>query len=142
MGNNIYGISKIDVDQFSTLVTGLQDNKNNKLDVIIINTLSKTEQTCLIPGTCCITEENDKINNLLKNNRSFKIIIYGKNHSDITIYNKYNTLKKLGFTHVHIYIGGLFEWLCLREIYSHENFPISGDNVIDIYKYRPINIKN
>ena len=30
----------------------------------------------------------------------------------------------------------------ISEIYSNENFPISGDNVIDIYKYRPINIKN
>ena len=30
----------------------------------------------------------------------------------------FDLLKKLGFTNVHIYFGGLFEWLLLKEVYG------------------------
>ena len=45
---------------------------------------------------------------------------------DLKVIEKYNQLKKLGFSNVHIYFGGLFEWLLLREIYGDINFPIIG----------------
>ena len=48
---------------------------------------------------------------------------------------------KLGFVNVYIYIGGLFEWLCLQDIYSKEEFPT---NIYerDILKYKPVNVLN
>ena len=57
------------------------------------------------------------------------------NHKDITIIKKYSQLKKLGFTNIHIYFGGLFEWLLLKEVYGSGNFPTDGET-IDILKYK------
>ena len=36
---------------------------------------------------------------------------------------KYNQLNALGFFNVYIYPGGLFEWLCLQDIYGFDDFP-------------------
>ena len=71
----------------------------------------------------------------MRQDKKHKIIIYGKNHSDETVYKKYNQLKQLGFVNVLIYIGGIFEWLCLQDIYGHELFPCIG-NETDILKYK------
>ena len=67
-------------------------------------------------------EEEKIINHMLKNNTNKYIIIYGKNANDDTIYNKYEQLLKLGFMNVFIYSGGMFEWLCLQDIYGNELF--------------------
>ena len=64
------------------------------------------------------------------------IIVYGKNSNDITILHKYEQLVKLGFTNVHIYTGGIFEWMLLHEIYGKELFKITQYE-IDILRYRP-----
>jgi hypothetical protein len=64
------------------------------------------------------------------------IIVYGKNSNDITILHKYEQLVKLGFTNVHIYTGGIFEWMLLHEIYGKELFKITKYE-IDILRYRP-----
>ena len=67
--------------------------------------------------------------------KDIEIIIYGKNCSDKTVLNKYNQLNSLGFTNVGIYIGGIFEWLLLQDIYGNENFPTTIKE-IDILKYK------
>jgi len=113
--------------------------ENNKY--ILINTLSSNLQSCLIPNTTNINEEESIINNLLKTNKSIGIIIYGKNVNDMTVYNKYDQLVKLGFSKVFIYPGGIFEWLCLQDIYSDENFP-TNKKELDILKYKPDSILN
>ena len=64
------------------------------------------------------------------------IIVYGKNSNDITILHKYEQLGKLGFTNVHIYTGGIFEWMLLHEIYGKDLFKITRYE-IDILRYRP-----
>jgi hypothetical protein len=64
------------------------------------------------------------------------IIVYGKNSTDITILHKYEQLLKLGFTNVHIYTGGIFEWMLLHEIYGKDLFKITQYE-IDILRYRP-----
>lgn len=107
--------------------------ENNKY--ILINTLPSNLQNCLIPNTTNINEEESIINNLLKKNKSINIIIYGKNTNDMTVYNKYDQLLKLGFSKVYIYPGGMFEWLCLQDIYSDENFP-TNKKELDILKYK------
>lgn len=86
---------------------------------IIINTLDVTLQDCLILNTIHANTENETINKL---NKKETIIVYGKNCRDRTPMYKYNQLKKLGFENVYVYIGGLFEWCSLQEIYGTENF--------------------
>ena len=64
-----------------------------------------------------------------------KIIVYGKNNNDDKLFNKYQQLIGLGFTNVHIYIGGIFEWLLLQEVYGNEQFPTTSSE-LDILKYK------
>ena len=64
---------------------------NNKY--LLINTLKLEEQKCLIKGTISPDKEISVINSNL-NNTNLRIIIYGKNAADETIYKKYNQLIK------------------------------------------------
>jgi hypothetical protein len=104
-------------------------------ECIIINTLPENMQTVLIKTTIPANVEANVMNDLINNNKKKEIIIYGKNHRDLKVIEKYNQLKKLGFSNVNIYFGGLFEWLLLREIYGDINFPIIG-SCIDILLYK------
>lgn len=102
---------------------------------LLINTLSETEQKCLIYKTATIAEEIQSINQYLKTNKQVSIVVYGKNYRDKTIITKFNQLKKLGFTNVSIYFGGMFEWLMLQEIYGVDNFKTYG-NTLDILQFK------
>jgi hypothetical protein len=86
---------------------------------IILNTLPKYEQSYLIHSTIHFTNEEDIINDMINNYelKTKKIIIYGKNSFDNTMELKYDQLTKLGFFDIHIYSGGMFEWLLLKDIY-------------------------
>jgi hypothetical protein len=111
----------------------------NKRNFILINTLSSDEQDLLILNTLEAKKEEDVINNYLKKNKNIKIIIYGKNCYEENILSKYNQLIKLGFTYVYLYLGGLFEWVLLQEIYGFDEFPTNIKmNCIDILKYKSI----
>ena len=103
---------------------------------ILINTLDKDLQECLIPYTININNEENVINNLLSNDKTKNIIIYGKNVNDSYIYERYEQLIKLGFNNLFVYPGGMFEWLCLQDIYSDELFP-TNKKEMDILKYKP-----
>lgn len=104
---------------------------------ILINTLSEKEQECLLPNTVNITQEEEFINTLIKNgNKQVKIIIYGKNSNDEKIYTKYTQLVALGFYNVFLYVGGLFEWLLLQDIYGTNDFPTTKKQ-LDLLKYKP-----
>ncbi len=115
----------------------IQEALKNKENYIIINTLPTNNQECLLPCTIDFKQEEHIINHFLKNNKDKNIIIYGKNVNDMTVYDKYEQLLKLGFTNVYIYQGGLFEWLCLQDIYSSELFPTTKKE-LDILKYKPM----
>jgi len=125
MGNKI-SIPKINFED-------VQDSINKN---IIINTLPPNNQSCLIKGTLNYNEEEELINNLLKTNKSKKLIIYGLHSNDESIFDKYDQLIKLGFSEIYIYIGGMFEWLCLQDIYGEELFPTTSKQ-LDILKYKP-----
>jgi hypothetical protein len=105
---------------------------------IIINTLPEHEQSILIFKTIPIASEISQVENAikLKNN----IIIYGKNSNDETIYIKYNQISKLGGL-AYIYVGGLFEWILLQDIYGPELFKTTS-KTLDILKFKPNNILN
>jgi hypothetical protein len=104
-------------------------------DGVLINTLRDTEQDCLIQNSVHSSNEIELINNLIKSNTSITIIIYGKNSADTSVHKKYEQLIQHGFTNVFIYSGGLFEWLCLQDIYGNDEFPCTSEE-LDILKYK------
>ena len=110
------------------------DGNNNKY--AIINTLDPLYQTCLIPNTIPIAEEEEIVNDIITNSKKTKIIIYGLNSNDEKVYSKYEQLIKLGIKHVYIYNGGMFEWLLLQDVYGRELFPTTSRE-LDILKYKP-----
>ena len=118
------------------LVCSHSYNNNNNNKYAIINTLDPMYQTCLIPNTIPIAEEEEVINDVITNSKKTKIIIYGLNSNDEKVYSKYEQLVKLGVKHVYIYTGGMFEWLLLQDVYGRELFPTTSRE-LDILKYKP-----
>lgn len=104
-------------------------------NMIIISTLPINNQDCLIKNTLSPDEEINVMNTILKKNTNKKIIIYGENCSDGTLIKKYNQLKQLGIKNIYVYIGGLFEWLLLQDIYGKDEFPTTTE-IFDILKYK------
>jgi len=110
-------------------------NQNYNINYIIINTLNHNNQNCLIKNTIHAEKEESTINYYLKNNKNINILIYGENCCDQKLIDKFNQLKQLGFTNIYIYIGGLFEWLLLQDIYGEDEFPTT-EKCLDILKYK------
>ena len=135
MGNSQSSSIKINFEDIQYIIKNPEGH-------ILINTLSSSEQNCLITNTININNEENIINNLIiKGFKNIKIIIYGKNSNDEKIYNKYNQLISLGFYNVYIYSGGLFEWLMLQDIYGIQEFPTTKKE-LDILKYKPNKLLN
>ena len=131
MGNT-QSINKISFEDIQIAI------KNPEL-YLIINTLPLNEQNCLIIGTLDANIEEQTINKYLKENYNVRIIIYGKNCNDETTEKKYKQLITMGFYNVHIYNGGLFEWLLLQDIYGNDIFPTTKKD-LDILKFKPAKV--
>jgi rhodanese-related sulfurtransferase len=130
MGNNQSNSQKINFEDMQFAIKNSESH-------LIINTLNENEQKCLILNTLPAHEEENVINKLLNNgNRKVNIIIYGKNSNDNKIYEKHSQLTSLGFYNVYIYVGGMFEWLMLQDIYGDVEFPTTSKQ-LDILKYKP-----
>jgi len=130
MGNS-QSINKINFESVQNII-------NNNItcgQFMIINTLENNNQNCLIKNTLSPEEEIIALNNYLKNNKTINILIYGENCCDTKVIDKFNQLYKLGFINIYIYIGGLFEWLLLQDIYGDDEFPTTT-KIIDILKYK------
>lgn len=125
MGNSL-SIKKINFEELQASV-----NDRN----IIISTLPDDEQDCLIKHTISIQNESQKINDLLKTNKQGLIVIYGKNSHDDSVITKSKQLIHLGFTNINLYLGGLFEWLLLQDIYGEELFPTTSKE-LDLLKFK------
>ena len=132
MGNKV-SIRKIGFEDVKYLL-----NKGTRF--IIINTLDERDQTCLIKGTISPTEEISIINKAISN-PTLHIVIYGRNYTDESIYKKYEKLLSLGFNNIFVYAGGIFEWLCLQDIYGDNEFPTTSKE-LDILKYKPLPVLN
>jgi len=107
---------------------------NTSETILLINTLPYDKQECLVKNTVQASNEEEVINKYLKSNKSIKILIYGENCIDNKVIDKYNQLYKLGFLNIYVYLGGIFEWLLLQDIYGDEEFPTTS-KIIDILKY-------
>lgn len=123
-------INKINYESIQYIV-----NNNNLRNYLLINTLDNNNQSCLIKNTILPETEVSELNNYLKSNKNINIIIYGENCCDSKVINKYNQLYKLGFKNLYVYIGGLFEWLLLQDIYGDDEFPTTT-KILDILKYK------
>ena len=134
MGNQSSITKKVNFEDIQEIV-------QNKKKAIIINTLDPSEQFCLISKTVPISNEENIINKYLRKNKHINIIIYDKNAHQTKLFKKYEQLLKLGFINVYIYPGGLFEWLCLQDIYGKENFPTTSEE-LDILKFKAPSIFN
>lgn len=108
---------------------------------LLINTLDDKEQHCLIANTVPITQEVLLINKYLSSNKNIRIVVYGKNGTDETVFKKQQQLISLGFANIYVYIGGLFEWLLLQDIYGKDEFPTTTKEN-DFLKYRPKSMFN
>ena len=134
MGNT-QSVQKINYEDIQYVITNTQSH-------LLINTLSEKEQNCLIINTINIINEETIINKLIQSrNKNIKIIIYGQNCNDEKIYSKYNQLNSLGFNNIYIYVGGLFEWLLLQDIYGKDLFPTTNKE-LDLLLYKPMSVFN
>ena len=131
---NVQSMRKINFEDMQTAT------KNPEV-YLIINTLSATEQQCLIKSTVGLDQEEVIINKYIKENKSIKIIVYGKNSHDDLVHKKYQQLTTLGFQNVYAYTGGIFEWLLLQDIYGPEIFPTSKKE-LDLLKFKPAPLLN
>jgi hypothetical protein len=135
MGNSQSYCSKITYEDVQHIL-------NNNTNFLIISTLEENYQSCLLPNTIHINHEAKVINDLIEHDRlDTNILIYGMNCNDDKVYNQQKKLFSLGFKNVYIYLGGLFEWLCLQDIYGREAFPTSSDE-LDILRYKPSSVMN
>jgi len=133
MGNS-QSIQKINYEDMQTVI------KSPEI-YLLINTLPVKDQSCLIVNTISIDKEEAIINKYMRENRNIRIIIYGQNCNDETIQKKYQQLLSLGFYNVFAYVGGLFEWLMLQDIYGKELFPTTKKE-LDLLKFKPQPILN
>lgn len=122
-------INKLNFESVQNII----NNNTIKGSFIIISTLDINDQECLIKNTLDPNREIEILNS--KENNNINILIYGKNCSDSKVISKYNQLYKLGFVNLYVYIGGLFEWLLLQDIYGFDKFKTTKKE-LDILKYR------
>jgi len=102
---------------------------------VLINTLASSEQTCLIESTIHADDETTTLNKLLRQNITVKIVVYGMNSNDVNVDAKCQQLRSLGFFNVYAYMGGMFEWLLLQDIYGSDIFKTTS-NQLDHLKYK------
>jgi hypothetical protein len=95
-----------------------------KEGALIIHTMDENENV-LIVGTLCANRETEKINKMMsKNDYEKDIIIYGRNCREYeNLIKKKKQLASFGFKNVYIYLGGMFEWLLLQDVYGSALFP-------------------
>ena len=137
MGNS-YSMQKINYEDMQTVV------KNPEI-YMLINTLPIGFQDCLIANTVKVDQEEAIINKYLRENRNIRIIIYGKNCNDELVDKKYQQLLSLGFNNIFVYMGGLFEWLLLQDIFGKELFLTNKkdkEKDVDILRYKPHPVLN
>lgn len=109
---------------------------------LLINTLEDKFQDCLLPNTIHVSQEEQIINKLISLGKTnINIIVYGRNCNDEKIYKKYNQLLGLGFYNIYIYVGGLFEWLLLQDIYGENEFPTTKKE-LDLLRFKPNKLLN
>jgi len=106
---------------------------------LLISTLDAGKQECIIKNTVLPKDEEAQVNDIISGQNdyadSITVVVYGKNATDESVMAKYTQLKTLGISNVCVYLGGMFEWLLLQDIYGHDLFPTTG-KCLDILEFR------
>jgi hypothetical protein len=104
---------------------------------ILLNVMDAADQDILIVRTLSAIAEVDALNTLMDDGEfDRKILVYGRNNNDIEkVLKKQKQLIALGFTEVYVYLGGLFEWVLLQDIYGKDLFKTTR-TVTDILRYK------
>jgi hypothetical protein len=102
----------------------------------IIHTMAINDQECLVLNTVRAEEEEKRMEAILEKPAGIKVVVYGRNNVDETVEKKYRQLVGLGLSEVYVYVGGMFEWVLLQELYGEDNFPTAG-KCRDLLKYKP-----
>jgi len=83
----------------------------------------------LIYGTLAPEMEEAYMNELLETLDAVSlseilVIVYGRNATDKSVIEKAKQMYSLGFTSVCVYLGGMFEWCLLQDVYGEKEFPM------------------
>jgi hypothetical protein len=138
--SNMYVIKKIGFEDVKSFLAAQGTSVTANIpNTIVINTLLPDEQHCLIRGTLSVSLEEKNVNDLLEKYEMHRqrIVVYGKNCTDESAERKVKQLMSLGFSEVFLYVGGMFEWMLLQDIYGESEFPTTC-KVLDILKYKPM----
>jgi len=111
----------------TTSLVNYEKVKEKSKNCILIHIMEDV-QKMMIHGTLNAELETEKINEMLSRREyEVSIIIYGRNNHDYEkLLNKQKQLKSLGFKNVDIYLGGMFEWLLLQDVYGVKEFPTTN----------------
>jgi hypothetical protein len=106
---------------------------------LLISTLDAGRQDCIIKTTILAKDEEAQMNDIISGQIDYAdnitVVVYGKNATDEKVMAKYTQLKTLGISNVCVYLGGMFEWLLLQDIYGSDLFPTTG-KCLDILEFR------
>ena len=85
----------------------------------------------LISATLAPEREEAYVNELLESLdmvslSEILVIVYGRNATDKSVVEKAKQMYSLGFTSVCVYLGGMFEWCLLQDVYGEKEFPMEG----------------
>ena len=85
--------------------------------------------------TKALAVTNNNYNIEISNLNRLRINIRLKNAAIDNINKKYQQLYSLGFYNIFVYLGGMFEWLLLQDIYGDLKFGTTKKE-LNILKYR------
>ena len=123
--------------------TSFVNYESVKQSNIVLIHIMEESQRLLIAGSLNAQMETERVNDLMSNHEyETKIIVYGKNNHDYdSLLSKQKQLKSLGFKNVYIYLGGMFEWLLLQDVYGVKEFPTTPGKKPDPLVFMPMNHK-
>jgi len=129
MGQNFSssdGINYVGYDKIRDFIKVCKFRK----DMLLITTLP-FDGLCIQGTVDSIEKEEQLINNALESGKTGEMIlfIYGKDCSDISPVKKAQQFIDLGFRNVYVYLGGIFEWVLLADLYGIEDFSVTGGNI-------------
>ena len=113
----------------------------HKTKVVLLNTMERANQACLIRGTVHADDEETTMNAMLTSTdpsvTDRLVVVYGRHYLDPKPMEKARALRVMGLSRLLVYRGGLFEWLLLQEVFGHDQFPTQGA-CTDLLLYRPL----
>lgn len=129
-------IEKCSFEDIQSYINKKKANPMSNPNILLIHCLPSSIKNMIQFSLNSVDEVNKITENINNNNFNIIIILYGLNSNDTALVEKYNRLLEHGFERIYVYLGGLFEWLCLQDIYGSDEFPTTETD-LDLFQYRP-----